>query len=183
MKKLFAFATAVCCAMALSATTYTCHIKVVVNGTATEQDNAIVEVTENNDGTYDLSMKNFILWSEGVPMPVGNITVNGVDGVNQYGYTTIHYNAPLAIDEGDDPQVDMWYGPMLGEVPVDMTARFTDSAASADVAIDLQILNQVITVSIFGVAPVEEDLEGDVNKDNEVNIADVNRVIDIILNK
>jgi hypothetical protein len=38
-------------------------------------------------------------------------------------------------------------------------------------------------VSIFGIAPAQEGLEGDVNKDKEVNVADVNRVIDIILSK
>ncbi len=39
----------------------------------------------------------------------------------------------------------------------------------------------VIAVNVFGIAPATEGLEGDVNKDNEVSIADVNSVIDIIL--
>lgn len=180
MKKFFAIMAAACCTLALSATTYTCHIKVVVNGTVAEQEEVPVEVV-NNNGVYDLSLNNFVLVQEGIPMPVGNIQVTGVEGVDQYGYTTIHYDAPLAITPGDDPQYDYWLGPMLGAVPVNMTARFTDSAANAEIAIDLEALNQVISVSIFGVAPVETALEGDVNKDQEVNVADVNTVIDIIL--
>ena len=75
-------------------------------------------------------------------------------------------------------------GPMLGPVPTVATARFIDTAISGDLFIDLSsTMNQIISVSIFGVAPASEGLEGDVNKDSEVNIADVNRVVDIILSK
>ena len=183
MKKFFAFAAAACCALALSATTtYNCHIKVVVNGNIAEQDEVPVLVTNNGDGTYDLTLKNFVLVQEGIPLPVGNITVTGVEGVDEYGYTTIHYDDPLAIAPGDDPQYDYWLGPMLGDVPVNMSARFTDTAASANIGINLESLGQIIDVDIFGVAPAAPALDGDVNKDNEVNIADVNAVIDIILN-
>ena len=59
-----------------------------------------------------------------------------------------------------------------------MTSRFTDTALSANIDISLELLNQVIGVELFGVAPA---LEGDVNKDGEVNIADVNKIISIIL--
>lgn len=181
MKKLFAIAAATCCALALSATTYTCHLKVVINGEATEQEQVQVEVIENN-GKYDLSLKNFVLWMGDFPMPVGNIAVSGVTGTDEFGYTTIHYKDDLTITEGDDPQFDTWAGPLLGAVPTDLTARFTDTAASADIEIDMmQMLGQVISVSIFGVAPAEEGLKGDVNNDGEINISDVNTVIDIVL--
>ena len=182
MKKFFAIMAAAGCALALNATTYTCHIKVVVNGNVAEQDEVPVEVVENN-GNYDLSLKNFALTLEGVSMPVGNIQVTNVPGTDEHGYTTIHYDAPLTITEGDDPQYDYWMGPLLGAVPVNMTARFTETAASADIAINLEAMNQVIDVNIFGVAPADAALEGDVNKDGEVNVADANRVIDIILDK
>jgi hypothetical protein len=183
MKKIFAFAAAACCALALSATTYNCHLKVVINGEVAEQDEVPVVVTEHADGTYDLSLKNFVLWMGDFPMPVGNINVTGVEGVDEYGYTTIKFADEILITEGDDPQFDTWAGPLLGNVPIDMTARFTDTAASANIDIDMQqMLGQVITVSIFGVAPAQSGLEGDVNHDGEVNLSDVNKVIDIILN-
>ena len=183
MKKLLSVMAAACCAMALSATTYTCHIKVTINGEATEQDQVQVDVTENN-GTYDLNLKNFVLVSEGVAMPVGNVTVTGVEGVDEYGFTKLAFNGDINITEGDDPQYSYWVGPMLGAVPTEAIARFTPTAINGDLYINLSSLNQVISVSIFGVAPASaEGIEGDVNKDNEVNIADVNRVVDIILNK
>ena len=177
MKKFFVFLTAVCCAMALSATNYMCHLKVTVNGVVSEQDDVLVEVNKNN-GAYDLSLKNFCLISDDNALPVGNIAVSGVEGVDEHGYTTITINQPINITAGDDPNYDFWMGPELGEVPLDMTSRFTDTALNANIDISLELLNQVIGVELFGVAPA---LEGDVNKDGEVNIADVNNIINIIL--
>ena len=177
MKKFFAFFAAACCAMALSATTYTCHLKVIVNGIVSEQDEVKVDVI-NNNGSYDLSLKNFALVAEGEAIPVGNIAVSGVQGVNEYGYTTLTYNEPVLITEGDDPQYDYWMGPMLGEVPLDLVARFSDSALNAN--IDIALGDMIIGVSLFGVAPA---LNADVNKDGEVSVADVNAVIEYILNK
>jgi len=183
MKKILAFVAAAGCAMALSATTYTCHVKVVINTTTSEQEEVQVEVNENN-GAYDLNLKNFVLFSEGAYMPVGNVTVTGVEGVDEFGFTKLTFNGTIYITEGDDPQYDYWLGPMLGPVPTVATARFIDTAISGDLFIDMKdSLGQTISVSIFGIAPAQEGLEGDVNKDKEVNVADVNRVIDIILSK
>ncbi len=177
MKKVLFTLAAVCCSLALSATTYNCHLKVTINETSAEQDQVRVEVT-NTNGAYTLTLKNFVLVVEGIPMPVGNIEVSGVEGVDQYGYTTITFSDPVVITAGDDAQYDFWMGPDLGEVPLDLVARFTGSALSANIDINLALLNQVIGVELFGVAP---ELKGDVNKDGEVNIADVNSVVDIIL--
>ena len=183
MKKFLFTLTALCCAMALNATSYTCHVKVVINSTVTEQEEVVVDVTENN-GKYELNLKNFVLISEGAAMPVGNVTVTGVEGVDEHGFTKITFNGTINITEGDDPQYDYWLGPMISPVPTDASARFTDTAISGDLFIDMSsTLGQIINVSIFGVAPAQEGLEGDVNKDREVNIADVNKVIDIILSK
>lgn len=186
MKKIFAMMAAIGCSMALNATTYTCHIKVTINGSVTEQEQVQVDVNENN-GTYDLDLRNFVLISDGVAMPVGNVTVKGVEGIDEYGYTTLKYDDNIMITRGDDPQYDYWIGPMLGPVPTVATARFIDTAISGDLYIDMTTsMGQIITVSIFGIAPSEggeTGLDGDVNKDHEVNIADVNAVIDIILSK
>ncbi|MBO4803409.1 MAG: calycin-like domain-containing protein [Muribaculaceae bacterium] len=180
MKKLFVIFAAACCAMAINATNYTCHIKVTINGESTEQEEVPVVVTQNN-GVYNLSLNNFVLWVGDFPMPVGNIAVSDVEGVDEYGYTTIKFNDNINITEGDDPQYDTWAGPLLGDVPIDLTARFIDTALSAHIDIDMMsMIGQVIGVELFGVAPA---LEGDVNHDGEVNVSDVNKVIDIILSK
>jgi len=178
MKKFYALLAAACCTMALSATTYNCHLKVDVNGYATEQDEVKVEVNEEN-GAYNLSLKNFVLAAGEQSIPVGTIAVSGVTGVNEHGYTTLTYNDNVTIAEGDDPNQEYWLGPSLGDVPITLTARFIDTALNA--TIDIQLGDMVIAVNVFGIAPATEGLEGDVNKDNEVSIADVNSVIDIIL--
>ena len=110
MNKLLLTLAAVCCTMALSATNYTCHLKVTVNETVSEQDEVPVEVVGDN-GFYTLTLKNFVLVAEGIPMPVGNIEVSGVEGVDEYGYTTIIFNSPIIITAGDDPNYDFWMGP------------------------------------------------------------------------
>lgn len=177
MKRIFVFLAAVSCMMALSATNYMCHLKVNVNDVVSEQDQVLVEVNQNNGG-YDLSLKNFCLVAEGMSLPVGNIAVSGVKGVDEYGYTTLTIKQPVNITAGDDPEVSQsdWLGPMLGEVPIDLTARFTDTAMSAD--IDIEMPGMAIGVSIFGIVPT---LKGDVNHDNVVNISDINAIIGIIL--
>lgn len=184
MKKFFVFMAATCCALAINATTYTSHVKVTVNTNATEQDEVQVVLNEQN-GLYNLSLKNFCLTAEGMSLPVGNIELNGVQGVDEYGYTTIVFNGPITITPGDDPAYsqDEWLGPILGEVPIDATARFTDTALSANIDINLAAMGQIIQVNLFGVAPasVTPALDGDVNHDGEVNVSDVNKVIDIIL--
>lgn len=184
MKKFLSVMAAIGCAMALNATIYTCHVKVTINGTVSEQEQVQVEVNENN-GAYDLNLKNFVLITEGVAMPVGNVTVTGVEGVDEYGFTKLNFDGTIYITEGNDPQYDFWLGPMLGPVPTVATARFIDTAISGDLHIDMSAsMNQVITVSIFGIAPGEAGgIDGDVNKDSEVNVADVNAVVDIILSK
>jgi hypothetical protein len=181
MKKAFIMLAAICCSLALNATIYTCHIKVVVNGTVSEQDEVPVVVTGSN-GVYDLSLNNFCLSAEGFTMPVGNIAVSGVEGVDEYGYTTIKYNNPITITPGNDGvhSQDEWIGPLLGEVPIDLTARFTGTALDANIDIVLAVMGQTIGVSLFGVAPA---IKGDVNDDGEVSISDVNSVIDIILSE
>lgn len=177
MKRIFVFMAAVCCVMAMSATNYMCHLKVSVNGSVSEQDQVLVEVNQNN-GAYDLNLKNFCLVAEGMALPVGNIAVSGVEGVDEYGFTTITIKQPINITAGDDPAYSEgeWLGPMLGEVPIDLTARFTSTAMDAN--IDIEMPGMIIGVSIFGIAPM---LKGDVNNDNVVNIGDINAVIGIIL--
>lgn len=176
MKRLFVFLAAICCMVSLNATTYTCHLKVTVNGFASEQDEVMVDVNKTDAG-YDLILKNFCLVSGEQVIPVGNISVSGVEGIDEYGYTTIKLNTPIEITAGDDPAYEgLWLGPNLGEVPLDLTARFINTAMDAN--IDIEMPGMIIGVSIFGIAPV---LKGDVNEDNVVNISDINAVIGIIL--
>jgi len=178
MKKIMTMLAALCCMTALNATTYTGHLTVNVDGQAAEQDQVAVEVTQDADGLYTLTLNNFVLTMDDVSLAVGNIVVEDVAGVDEYGYTTITYDGPVTITAGDDPNYDSddWLGPMLGDVDIAMTSRFTDTALNA--TIDISLMGQTIKVNLFGIVPV---IKGDVSEDGEVSISDVNAVVDIIV--
>jgi len=180
MKRIFSVLAALSCIIAINATTYTGPLKVVINGEATEQDNVQVELTQTSNG-YTLTLKNFVLVSDDVKLPVGDIVLSNVAGIDEYGYTTIRFNDNIQITAGSDPAygADEWIGPMLGDVPIDMTTRFTSTSLATSIDIDLSaVLGQTIQVSLYGIVPV---IKGDVNEDNNVTVGDVNAVIDIMV--
>ena len=188
MKKLISLLTLCCAFFAASATDYTGHLKVTINNESAEQDSVVIGITQQEDGAYTLNLDNFILVSDDVALPVGNIVVTDVKGTEEYGYTTIHFNDSIAITPGNDPKYteDEWIGPLLGKVLIDMTSRFTSTAINVGIDIDLSAtLGQIIEVEFFGVAPATsgetEKNNGDVNEDGDVNIGDVNGVVSIIL--
>jgi len=183
MKKLASLFILACFTLALGATDYSGHLRVTVNGEVTEQEQVPVQVTQDADGLYTLSLNNFVLESGDVKLPVGNITIKGVKGVDEYGYTTINYDDAVTITAGDDPNYseDEWLGPMLGKVNIAMESRLTPTALDVTISIDLSAtLGQKVEVDMFAVAPL---LKGDVNDDTEVSINDVNEVVDIIVTK
>lgn len=124
---------------------YTDVLQVIINGQNAASQEATIQVEKVEDGTYVLSLKNFMLGE----IAVGNIVltdiaVNEVDGIMNFA---IKQN--ILISEGDDAS-QMWLGPMLGEVPVDLKGMMTADKLYCTIDIDMSaILGQVIKV-IFG---------------------------------
>lgn len=133
--------------LGVSATDFTDNLKVTVNGTSTEQK-AVVSVSSDNN-VYTLSLKNFVLSLGGQQMGIGNITIADLQGEQRDGYTLLRGKQNIRITAGDDSSVGMWMGPMLGEVPVDVKAKVTDSTAYAVINITMSALQQNIQVT-FG---------------------------------
>ena len=189
MKKIFTFFAAAALSLAAMANDYTGTISVSINGEGSSQETTI-NVTQNEDGTYRLSINNFTLVLSETVMPIGNIVVDNLTGYTVAGKTTIVANQAIMIEAGDDPNVDMWFGPVLSEelneelglggVPIIMAAQFDETNAKVDIDIDLTaVLEQFINVTFT--TPMEEPLKGDVNKDGYVTSADVTAVYDILL--
>lgn len=133
---------------AAMATEYKDKLRVSINGSETKQD-AIISVEEDN-GKYNLQLKNFIMVAEGNEMPVGNIVINNADGVTKGDITVIKTVQNITIEPGDLPGVMMWFGPELNQVPVDLTAEICGDKLYASIDIDMSsALGQVIKV-IFG---------------------------------
>ena len=179
MRKFFAFVASVACAFSAMATNYQGELTVTVNDETAVQGTEIT--VTNADGLYDLSIKNFKLVAGDQVLPVGNIELKGCEGTDAYGITTIKFNKKVTITAGDDPAIDAdsWMGPMLGEVPIVMTAKLNDTVLSVNIDIDMQVLEQVIKVGFVGNAPAPA--KGDINEDGLLNVGDVSALINMLL--
>ena len=71
MRKLFTLLFVAVTAIAARATDYNVPITVTVNGELSEQM-GVITIVENN-GLYDLTLKNFVLQNESMSLGVGNV--------------------------------------------------------------------------------------------------------------
>ena len=189
MKKLFAMLVAAACTLGAMATDYAGKIAVSINGVGASQA-ANVTLNQQEDGTYTLLIKNFTLVTPETELGVGNIVVDSLVAnteFEEFGYTlTSVENRNVTISEGDDPNVDFWFGPTLGEVPITMNAEFNEQALLVSINIYFAPLEQNIKVNFVGKNPdatPELPVKGDVTGEGTVDIADVNAVINIMLGK
>lgn len=187
MKKLFAMLVAAACTMGAMATDYAGKLAVSIDGEGGSQA-ANVTLNQNEDGTYTLLIKNFSLVSPETTIGVGNIEVDSLVADTQFeefGYTlTKVENRNITIEAGDDPDVDQWFGPTLGEVPITMNASFNEQALIVNINIFFAPFNQDIKVDFVGTNPdATPNKKGDINGDGNVDIADVNAVINLMLGK
>ena len=167
MKKIFTFIAAAALSLSAFATDYAGKITVSVNGEGGTQETTI-NITQNEDDTYCLSINNFVLDNGGSPMGVGNIVLDNMKGYTINGVTTIVADQSITVAEGNDPNIPFWLGPMLGEVPIIMAAQFDGTDAKADIDIDMTaILEQFINVK-FVTPGYEGGIFGDVDGDGVV---------------
>ena len=67
---------------------------------------------------------------------------------------------------------------MLEEVPLVLNAAFNNMAISVHIDIEMAVLSQTIKVDFIAAAK-----QGDVNLDNEIGIADVTSLVNIVLDQ
>ncbi|MBQ9585694.1 MAG: calycin-like domain-containing protein [Muribaculaceae bacterium] len=180
MRKIFTFFAAAALAMSAFATDYTGNITVEINGVGTAQETTI-NIVQNEDETYKLSINNFTLDNNGSPMGVGNIVLDNMKGYTINGVTTVVADQSITIAEGDDPNIAFWMGPLLGNVPIVLAAQFDGTKAKADIDIDMRsIMQQFIYVKFE--TPDYNGKYGDVNGDGIVSSNDVTELYNILLN-
>lgn len=92
---------------------FTDKMNVTMAGSPVATDlEATITIQEQADGTYTLSLKNFMLGESGV----GNITVEGVTSAEEGGVQTLSVeNAAITITEGDIEGVDWSLGQTLAQ--------------------------------------------------------------------
>ena len=147
MKKLFTLLFVGITAIAAYATDYNVPITVTVNDVTSEQ-NAVLTVAEN-DGLYDITLKNFILQSEDGPMGVGNVELKGIQPYQDGNATLFFSSDEVTITDGDDPSVSVWMASMLPPVKVLLRGKIEGDHLRCYLDIDLtESLSQMIKVAI-----------------------------------
>lgn len=153
MKKILLLITLFTCAlMPAMAKDYVDDLYVTVDGnTSGPFENSKVTVTDNGDGTIKFALNNFVLVTDdGDETPVGNISIENIATTKADGVTSFFFEGIITIEDGDDPEVDTWAGPWLGELPTKLSGKMVDEALYVDIYIDASgTLGQVIQVK-FG---------------------------------
>ena len=106
MRKLFTLLFVAVTAIAARATDYNVPITVTVNGELSEQM-GVITIVENN-GLYDLTLKNFVLQNESMSLGVGNVELKGMKPYQDGDATLLLTKETITITDGDDPNVDIW---------------------------------------------------------------------------
>ncbi len=136
-------------AIAVHATDYNVPITVTVNGVTSEQTGVITIV--ENEGLYDLTLKNFMLQSENGPMGVGNVELKGIEPCQDGNATLLFVNDQIPITNGDDPSVVFWMASILPPVNVQLRAKIEGDHLRSYIDIDMmESLGQIIKVAIGG---------------------------------
>ena len=143
MKKIFtllSLAMATITSMAQTTTELQSALAVLVNGNPADPQQKVVTTIEDN-GKYTLQLKDFILYTQGSPMPVGTITVEGIESETVDGTTIIKTTQDITIASGSD-ESQTWMGPFLGVVPITLDGTITNGVLKATLDIpfgELQI--------------------------------------------
>ncbi len=162
MKKIFT-TLSLCCALGMGleaqATEYTDQLEVVINNQLASQSTDKISVSKNEDGTYTLTLKNFILVLGEKVIPVGTINIPSVSAT-EFSTTNVRlaFADKITIENGDSDGVSEWLGPKLESVPVDIVGFiYGDGKFYANININMASLKKVISVN-FGTAPDASDM-------------------------
>lgn len=147
-------------ATVVSSKTYTDNLIVTINEESTEPMAANITLDEMSDGTYTLSLKNFMLVAGEEKLPVGNITLPGITLTEGQGCKEFATKQIIAIQPGETGAAEDWIGPMLGDVPIDMQGQLTADKLYCIIDIDMmESLGQNIKVTfgeeLTGIAAVQ----------------------------
>ena len=147
MKKIFTLLLVAMAAVVARATDYIVPVTVVVNGVTSEQVGEFS--VEENDGLYDISLKNFILSSENGPMGVGNVELKGIEPYQDGKATLFVTEKEVTMTDGDDPNVVVWMASMLPPVNVLLRGKIEGDLLYMNLYIDLtETMDQIIQVTV-----------------------------------
>ena len=110
------------------------------NTETTEIPSSTINISKNSDGTYKLSIKNFSL-APGTDL--GDVVADNLTGSTDGEYTTIKMSGvPVKLS-------DEMFAIAVGDLKINLDAKFTADKLYALIDLDVKALNQVVNV-IFG---------------------------------
>ena len=138
MKKLFTLALTGLMSLAAMAETYRCKLAVDVYGTPSDPMEIDLECTKNADGKYDILLKDFYFGT----MPVGDITINGIEAQTEKEFTFLTYDGTITLGGS-------WA--ILGPLPVDFIGfvrgdRFSAHLLVPNVGVNVVLNNQITQI-------------------------------------
>ncbi|MDY5543816.1 MAG: calycin-like domain-containing protein [Bacteroidaceae bacterium] len=128
---------------------YTDNLVVTINDESTDPQPTTVLFRDNGDGTCNFALNNFCLGAGADAIGVGNIKVDtltyavGDDGIGVFSCDRV-----IQISKGDDPSVDTWLGPILGDVPLILNGKITEDKVYVTIDINMESLGQMIHVTL-----------------------------------
>ena len=114
MKKIFTLVAAALCSMSMMAKEYTCPLVVNMMGTDMPVGDVKVNVDEQGEGKYTMSLLNFKMNDF---MQIGNIVIKDVEATKCGNVIMLNAAKDIQITKGDDENVE-WMGPGLGNVNI-----------------------------------------------------------------
>ena len=135
------------------------------NTETTEIPSSTINISKNSDGTYKLSIKNFSL-APGTDL--GDVVADNLTGSTDGEYTTIKMSGvPVKLS-------NEMYATALGELKINLDAKFTEDKLYALIDLNVTRYNQVVNV-IFGSPFTETGIDHVSVK----NYSGINRVYEI----
>lgn len=131
-------------------TEYKGNLTVTMGTSSFPTQETSIYITEQTDGKYTLTLKNFTLMEAGV----GTIIVKDVEGTEQDGKIRLQSSQTIEIQKGDDPNINDWMGPGLGPVPVVIDATMTDAELNASITINMLGVNVTFGGTVTGISNV-----------------------------
>ena len=96
-------------------------LTVTVDGKVMSSAQTVINVDKNDDGTYNMTLKNFKL---GV-LKIGTIVIDNVPAVSNGQTTMLKVSRDIKIQKGEG--TGPWIGESLGNVPVNMAGELRDN--------------------------------------------------------
>ena len=117
--------------------TYTDQMVVSLDGKPNPAQTASIDVTEQADGKYTLTLADFTASIMGSPINVGTIEITDLEATEEDGIKNLSYEGDITIKEGSEGT--KWS--MAGKtMPITLTAKMTDNKLYAVIDIDLTIM-------------------------------------------